>query len=94
MWLLFAWKRRFKAYDHAIFVTYSLAFVSLLFITLSLLSAAGIAEGWVFAALAFIPPIHMYKHLKHTYGLSRFSALWRLTLLLAFEFVVLWHCRA
>ncbi|KUO57712.1 MAG: hypothetical protein APF78_04865 [Sphingomonadales bacterium BRH_c3] len=89
VWLLFFWKRRFKAYDHAIFVTYSLAFVSLLFIGLSLLAIAGIGGGWVFAALAIIPPIHMYKHLKYTYGLSRFSTLWRLYILLVFEFVTL-----
>lgn len=89
VWLLFLWKRRFKPYDHAIFVTYSLAFVSLLFITLSLLEMLNIGGGWIFAAIAFIPPLHMYKHLKHTYELTRFSALWRLALLLAFEFVVL-----
>jgi len=89
VWLVFAWKRRFKAYDHAIFVTYSLAFMSLLFVTLSLVSAAGIAEGWIFSALAFIPPIHMYKQLRGTYQLSRFSALWRLAVLLVFIFIVL-----
>ncbi|QIG53926.1 DUF3667 domain-containing protein [Altererythrobacter sp. BO-6] len=78
VWLVFAWKRRFKAYDHAIFVTYSIAFVSLLFIALSLLASMGMAGGWIFAALAVIPPIHMYKQLRGTYALSRFSALWRL----------------
>lgn len=78
VWLVFAWKRRFKAYDHAIFVTYSITFVSLLFIALSLLASAGVAGGWIFAALAVIPPIHMYKQLRGTYALSRFSALWRL----------------
>jgi len=65
VWILFAWKRRFKAYDHAIFVTYSIAFVSLLFIALSLVTAAGIGGGWVFLALAIIPPLHLYKHLKY-----------------------------
>ncbi|WFL75994.1 DUF3667 domain-containing protein [Altererythrobacter arenosus] len=89
VWLLFAWKRRFKAYDHAIFVTYSLAFISMLFITLSLLSAAGIGGGWVFTALAIIPPVHIYKQLRGTYGISRFSALWRLILLLVFVVVIL-----
>lgn len=78
VWLAFAWKRRFKAYDHAIFVTYSIAFVSLLFIALSLLASMGVAGGWIFASLAVIPPIHMYKQLRGTYALSRFSALWRL----------------
>ena len=31
VWLIFAWRRRFKAYDHAVFVTYSLCFMTLLF---------------------------------------------------------------
>lgn len=88
VWLLFVWKRRFKAYDHAIFVTYSIAFMSLLFITLSLLTAAGIGGGWVFLALAVVPPFHIYKHMKYSYGLSRFSTIWRLVLLFIFIVVV------
>ncbi|MEL6485821.1 MAG: DUF3667 domain-containing protein, partial [Pseudomonadota bacterium] len=36
VWLLFAWRRGHKAYDHAVFVTYSLSFMSLFFIALSL----------------------------------------------------------
>lgn len=89
VWLLFAWKRRFKAYDHAIFVTYSITFVSLLFIVLSLLTAAGIGGGWVFLALAVLPPLHLYKHLKYAYDLSRFGAIWRLLVVHVFILVVL-----
>ncbi|TNE49658.1 MAG: DUF3667 domain-containing protein [Sphingomonadales bacterium] len=89
VWIMFAWKRRFRAYDHAIFATYSIAFMSLLFITLSLLAAGGIGGAWVFLALAVIPPVHIYKHLKYTYGLSRFSAIWRLFMLLGFVVVIL-----
>lgn len=82
MWVLFCWRREFHLYDHAIFVTYSLSFMSLLFIALSVLSAAGIGGGLVFLALAVIPPIHIYKQLRGTYNLGRGSALWRLALLL------------
>ncbi|XUU61056.1 DUF3667 domain-containing protein [Erythrobacter sp. HA6-11] len=82
VWLMFAWKRQFKAYDHAIFVTYSISFITLLFIALSLVTAIGIGGGWLFAALVFIPPIHMYKQLRGTYSLSRLSTVWRLALLL------------
>lgn len=89
VWLLFAWKRRFHAYDHAVFVTYSLAFMSLLFIALSLVSLVGIGGDWIFLALAVIPPIHIYKQLRGTYGLSRLSALWRLAMLSAFIVIVL-----
>ncbi|RGP41486.1 hypothetical protein BPTFM16_01792 [Altererythrobacter insulae] len=89
VWLMFAWKRRFKAYDHAIFVTYSIAFISLLFITLSLITAAGIGNGWVFLALVIIPPLHLYKHLKYAYELNRFSTLWRLALMHIFIIIIL-----
>ena len=81
VWLLFAWRRRFKAYDHAIFVTYSLSFMSLLFIVLSILSKTGLGGGWIFTVLLVIPPIHIYKQLRGTYELSRFSAFWRMAVL-------------
>jgi hypothetical protein len=81
VWLMFAWRRQFKAYDHAIFVTYSLSFMSLLFIALSILYQLNIGGGWIFLILAIVPPLHIYKHLRGTYSLSRFSALWRLVLL-------------
>lgn len=89
MWLLFAWRREYHLYDHAIFVTYSLSFISLLFIALSVLSAAGIGGAWIFLALAVVPPIHIYKQLRGAYGLSRGSAFWRLCLLLIFIAAVL-----
>ncbi|MEE4538918.1 MAG: DUF3667 domain-containing protein [Erythrobacter sp.] len=89
VWLLFAWKRRFEAYDHAVFVTYSLAFMSLLFIAVSLLSLVE-ATVWMAGLLvAFVPPIHVYKQLRGTYGLDRFSALWRLLALSIFIWIVL-----
>lgn len=88
VWLLFAWRRQFKAYDHAIFVTYSLAFMSLLFIALSVAGVAGVGGVWIALAVATIPPIHIYKQLRGAYGLSRFSALWRLTALLFFILVI------
>lgn len=88
VWLLFAWRRRFKAYDHAIFVTYSLAFMSLLFITLSLVNAAGLGLGWTAALFTIAAPLHLYRHLRHSYGLSRFSTLWRFFALLFFMLVV------
>ena len=82
VWLLFAWRRKFKAYDHAVFVTYSLAFMSLLFIVMSILSTIPGGGGW--AALLFViaAPLHLYKQLKNAYSLTRFSALWRFFVLL------------
>ncbi len=88
VWLIFAWKRRFKAYDHAIFVTYSLSFMTLLFITASVLQTAGVA-AWVAAILFFlVPPVHLYKQLRGTYELSRFSAFWRLIVLSGFIWII------
>lgn len=84
VWLMFAWRRQFKAYDHAIFVTYSLGFMSLLFIAMSLIGVSPLGGGWAFLAFAIIAPLHLYKHLKYTYGLNRFGAFWR--------FVVLTFC--
>jgi hypothetical protein len=77
MWLLFFWRRRFKAYDHAIFVTYSLSFMSLLFVTLSVLGAVGLPTAALVIAGVIIPPIHIYKQLRYGYELSRIGAFWR-----------------
>ena len=89
VWLLFAWKWRFGAYDHAIFVTYSLSFMSLLTLTVTLLGLAGAPQALIYAGSLLIPPIHIYKHLRGAYGLSRFSALWRFSVLSLFIMVVL-----
>lgn len=89
VWLVFAWKRRFKAYDHAIFVTYSLSFMSLLFITASLLAMIPDVGGLVALLLVLVPPIHVYKQLRGAYDLSRFSAFWRLMVLSFFIWIVL-----
>ena len=56
VWLLLFWKRRFKAYDHAIFVTYSLAFMSLLFIAMSILSVITGGGGWAALLFMIAPP--------------------------------------
>ncbi len=88
MWLLFVWRRRFRAYDHAIFVTYSIAFMSLLFVVVSLLVKASAPE-WTWGLLiAFAPPLHIYKQLRGAYGLSRSGALWRLAMILVFIAIV------
>jgi hypothetical protein len=89
LWLMFAWRREYKAYDHAIFITYSLSFMSLLFIVMSILSTIEGGSDW--AALLFIiaAPLHLYKQLRHAYGLSRFSAIWRWFVLLICTQIVL-----
>ncbi|HEX7782465.1 MAG TPA: DUF3667 domain-containing protein [Sphingobium sp.] len=89
MWLLFFWRRDIPLYDHAIFVTYSISFMMLLVILLSLGTIAGLS-GWIWgAALTIIPPTHMYKQLRGAYGLTRAGAAMRLVLLMIFAFLVM-----
>lgn len=85
MWLIFAWRRQYKLYDHAIFVTYSLSFVMVLLVAMALLAALGVSTGW---ALLLIP-VHMFRQLKQAYRLGWFSALWRTAILLIVSSVVL-----
>ena len=90
VWLLFAWKRRFGAYDHAVFVTYSLCFMSLLFVAIAVLGQIPLIPGGLLVAAAtIIPPVHIYKQLRSAYELRRFSAFWRTMVLLVFITIVL-----
>ena len=89
MWLLFFWRRDIRAYDHAVFVTYSISFLLLLLIFVSLLGTVGIRSGFITAALFVVPPIHMYKQLRAAYGLSRAGAAIRLCFLLIAAAIVL-----
>ena len=84
VWLLFMFRRKYRMYDHTVFVTYSLAFMTILTVAASLLRAVTGEDGFSLAALLFIPPFHMYRQLKGAYSLSRFSALWRTMVLLIF----------
>ena len=81
LWLMFAWRRQYKAYDHAVFVTYSLAFMSLLFIAMSIISTIPGGGGWAALLFAIAAPLHLYKQLRYAYSLTRFSALWRFCVL-------------
>lgn len=89
VWLLFLWRRQFRAYDHAVFVTYSLSFMTLLFVVLSVLGALGATGGWLLLAFVIVAPLHLYKQLRGTYSLSRFSAAWRLVMLTGFILIIL-----
>ena len=87
VWLLYAWHRRFRMYDHAVFVTYSLAFMSLMVIALTLLGKAGIPGVGLAAVL--IPPVHMYRQLRGAYGTRRRWAIVRTVALVMFASVTL-----
>ena len=85
MWLLFPFRRRYNTYDHAVFVTYSLSFMMILAIVAGSLMAVGVTT--LASLLFFVPPFHMYRHLKQTYELGRWSAIFRTMALLTFAFI-------
>jgi hypothetical protein len=90
LWLLFLHRRRYrryKAFDHTVFVTYSIAFMSLGLIALSLLRPLGVGETFMGLAMVLVPPVHIYRQLRGAYRLSRFSALWRTAALLCFALI-------
>ena len=84
VWLLFFWRRRFKMFDHAVFVTYSITFMMLLGIISALFINSATLEPGGGLLLAFYPPIHMYRHIRHAYETSRFGAFWRMCVLSVF----------
>jgi hypothetical protein len=87
VWLLFVFRPGVAVYDHAVFVLYSLSFMSLLFIALSLLSLAGLSASIADLAL-LVPPVHMALQLRETYRLGIFATLWRTAVLLLVASVV------
>lgn len=87
--LLFLWRKGVTLYDHVVFILYSLSFMSLLFIVVSLLSYGGQVGDVVGDILLFAVPAHMFFQLKGGYGLAWFSAAWRTILLLIFAMLAL-----
>ncbi|CAO1654769.1 DUF3667 domain-containing protein [Parasphingorhabdus sp. NYA22] len=89
VWLATVGRRGYHFYDHAVFATYSISFMSLLFITCAILMAVGVPESiWLMLAI-FYPPFHMYRQLRHAYGLTRVEAFFRLIALLIFTVISL-----
>lgn len=87
IWLLFIRGRSFPLFDHTVFVTYSLSFMTLFATALAVFSAMGVAiVAW---AAAIVPPIHIYRQLRGTYELAPVNALWRMLLVIAFAFTVI-----
>lgn len=93
VWLLFLhrhrYRREFTGYDHLVFVTYSIAFMSLVLVAFVLLGAAGLRPEPVNLAFLVIPPLHLYRQLRGAYRLSRGSAFWRTFALLIFAMAAL-----
>jgi hypothetical protein len=89
LWLLYAWRPQYKLYDHAVFVTYSLSFMTLMVIALTLLSQIGVSSDVIAPAAMIIPPLHIYRQLRGAYGTGRFRAILRTIALVIFASVTL-----
>lgn len=89
VWLLFMFRRQFKPYDHAIFVTYSLSFMSLLLVTFSILGRLGPLASMRGPLFMFAPPAHIFFQLRGAYQVGILAAAWRTIALLGIAFVVL-----
>ena len=93
LWLLFLHRRRyreqFSGYDHFVFITYSIAAMSLGLVLFVLLRMAGLSSGLVNVAFMAAAVAHIYRQLRGAYGLSRWSAAWRTLVLLWFAAIVL-----
>ncbi|MBO9499147.1 MAG: DUF3667 domain-containing protein [Novosphingobium sp.] len=89
VWLLFAWKRQYKLYDHAVFVTYSISFMSILFVTLLLLREVGLPGSLVSPLATVIPFVHITRQLKQAYSIGWVSAILRSLLLSLFIVIIL-----
>src|SRR3546814_12033990 len=83
MWLLYPFSRRFHAYDHFVFVTYSISFMLLPFVVVRLLGMTAIG-GWVTSLAVLYVPFHMYRQLRGAHRSSRFGALTRMGLRVGF----------
>ena len=92
LWLLFLHRRRYrryKAYDHTVFVTYSIAFMSLLVVVLvAAADAVVLPTALSVLAILFVPPVHIYRQLRGAYQLRWYSALWRTCVLVFFGCMV------
>lgn len=93
LWLLFLHRRRyrqqFSGYDHFVFITYSIAAMSLALVLFVLLTMIGIDSGLLTLALVIFAPTHIYRQLRGAYHLTYWSAAWRTLALLCFALVVL-----
>lgn len=83
VWVLFFWKRTYKLYDHLVFVTFSLTFMTVLVTVMTVAGVLGTPGTWIALASLILPPLHMYRQLRGAYQIGRLSAALRTTALIA-----------
>ena len=81
MWLLFFRRRDATMYGHAVFALYSISFMSLLFVAMALIDYFGLGKASLL--LFLLAPLHMFRQLRGTYALGKWSTLWRTAVLMA-----------
>lgn len=87
--LLFLWKRGTTFYDHVVYALYALSFASILLITI-IIASHWTWTSWVIGWLLGIGlPVHTFFHLKGSYKLGWWSALWRTIFMLFFAIFAL-----
>lgn len=89
--LFYVFQRRYYVFDHLIFSMHSLAFQGLLISLILLLSAITPLAWW----LILLAPVHLFVHMRGTYGSSTIGTLVRMVLLfwgsfLAFSALLTW----
>ncbi len=89
LWLLFAWRREYRLYDHTVFVTYSIAFMSLLFIVITVAASIGISGVVIAFAAILLPLVHLTRQMKQAYALGWVSAIVRSVILGHFILIIL-----
>jgi Protein of unknown function (DUF3667) len=82
VWLATLGARGRRFYDHAVFTTYSISFMCLLFLAVAIAARIGVSDGILGLVFVIVPPIHIYKQLRYAYGFSRGSTFVRLCLLM------------
>lgn len=66
LWLMYAWRRRFSLYHHAVVSLYGLGFVAVLLAFSSLFT--GVLANALNALVIFVAPVHAALHLRGAYG--------------------------
>lgn len=89
LWLLFFWRRDLYLFDHAVFVTYSISFMTLLMTACVLAIQVPALETLGAFALVLYPPFHMYRQLRGAYAIGRGGAALRTVLLVSFSVTAL-----
>jgi hypothetical protein len=89
VWLMFAWKREYRLYDHMVFVTYSIAAMTLFFIGVTIAAAIGVSSNLLGLLAVTVPVWHLYRQLRGAYALRRSTAILRTIVLSACILVVL-----